>query len=131
MADGMLEKYLKNEPLTEEIAALREGAEPAASMEPAPQSSELTEDEREHLRRMTLEPGWAVLQRMMKMQVARLEKSMMQQCADDPLGNRDKIAEGWAYVAAVRKASGDILGQVSAEIRMLDQENRLSAKRAQ
>ena len=52
MADGMLEKYLKNEPLTEEIAALREGAEPAASMEPAPQSSELTEDEREHLRRI-------------------------------------------------------------------------------
>lgn len=117
---GDLERFLKGEPQTEEIAALMQGAEAAEAGSPvragARDARALDDDDREHLRRMSLEPGWRVLQRLGEQEIQREEELARGLSLQDPLGNREQLANAWAYVAMLKRARNRMLEQVAAEI---------------
>ena len=115
-----LEKYLTGEPLTERLKALRDGHEDEVEA-PAEQprgrdTRELDDDDREHLRKWRLEPGWQIMQRLLDRWIQGQEDSVKQLSLDDPLGQRDAVANGWAYVASMRRVQTGIIGLVEAEI---------------
>lgn len=80
---------------------------------------DLTNDEREDLKRLTFEPGWAVLQRL-KLKALRLkEHSATLQSQLDPLKNRDTIAETWAYMAIWKRLITELDAMVDLEISLI------------
>jgi hypothetical protein len=121
---GDLDKFLKGEPQNEEIAALMQGeATPAESL-PALTSPrdvrELDDDDREHLRRLQLEPGWKVLLRLVDRDIDNEEALVKKLSLADPLGNRDEVVNGWAYVAMLRRGRDRMIYLTDAEIKKLD-----------
>jgi hypothetical protein len=100
---SQLEKYLKNEPLTPELERLAQGQDEA---DPIPQSDsrELSEDDREHLQRLSFEPGWPILIREVDRMIQAKEDAARAMSLSDPLTNRDQISNDWAYVSMLRKA---------------------------
>lgn len=107
-----LEKYLKGEPLNDELAALMEGrdlegffeeeeARPAAGRG---LRRPLTDDDREELRRWRLQPGWQIMRRLVDAWMDRQETQIKELSLNDPLGNQTEVAKGWAYLAMQRRA---------------------------
>jgi hypothetical protein len=105
---SQFDDFLEGKPLTPELALLRAGEDrgqvsppPAAGkeMDFASPDRELTDAERLDLRQMYHHPGWRVMQRLQQRTLRAREKTVMILSQEDPLGNRDKIAESWAYLA--------------------------------
>jgi hypothetical protein len=120
-----LEAYIKGEPLNDAMAALKRGEEPESDpapgqMEKPDDLRELNDDEREHLRRLQLEPGWAILFRLMDDKIRVQEARTIDISANDPLGNRDQIAQGWAYLAMMKKVRQDLKMTIGNEIYKLE-----------
>ena len=119
-----LERYLKGIPLTDELAALLEGKDEEETLEVAKAFAEspakvLDDDDREHLRRMVLEPGWAVMNRLLDAEFQRYEDGAKAISMADPLGRREEVANQWAYVAMLRRAKNLIAVLVDQEIQKL------------
>jgi hypothetical protein len=116
-------KYLRNEPLTEALAALAAGepeveqvVEQAISSGAFADVRDLTDVDREHLRRLLFEPGWRVVLRVLDRLIARQETAMRLLSEDDPLGNRDGLAQGWAYVAMGKRVRTNLLEAAAEEV---------------
>ena len=121
-----LEKYLKGEPLNEHMAALME--EPAEAEEVLSsqfsvlsKNDPITDDDREHLRRLLVEPGWQVLMQLLDSDLARQEDVAKRQSLRDPLGlnSETPLNALWAQVAYQRKAREMIVSLAEAEIAKL------------
>ena len=121
-----LEKYLKGEPLTAELAALKNGDDELRQ----PQMRDfrdypnlvemIDDDDREHLRRLTLEPGWAVLLKLLDTDIRKAEDAMKDASLDRPLSNPSELASGWADVAKMKAIRLRMVRIIDAEVRKLD-----------
>ena len=121
-----LEKFIKGEPLTDRLAALKNG-ESEQEVQPvrAPVKRnlrELDDDDREHLRRLQLEPGWSIFLRVLDRAIKRQEDLVKDTSMDDPLANRDRVAADWAYVGTMKKFRAMAENLVEAEIRLMEVE---------
>jgi len=122
---GDFEKYLKGEPLNPQLAALMAGEdeeEPAANSAPiaresTPLTEPLTDDDREHLRRLLLEPGWRVLMQLLDTDIGRKEDAAKRQSLSDPLSA--SLNAVWADVAYAKKAKSHIVALAEAEVEKL------------
>jgi hypothetical protein len=116
------EKFLRGEPLTEELAQLREGKLPLLEQhamfpatgpaEPAIGAGELNEplakNERNSLREMRLSAGWPVFQKLMLRAIMGHTERAVNLSQVDPLRNSQTIAETWAYVNTFKRVHRDI-----------------------
>ncbi len=117
-----LEKYLKGEPLNEHMAALmEEPAEAEEVLSVLSKNDPITDDDREHLRRLLVEPGWQVLMQLLDSDLARQEDVAKRQSLRDPLGlnSETPLNALWAQVAYQRKAREMIVSLAEAEIAKL------------
>jgi len=128
-----LENYLKGEPLNEALAALMDGndgePDPAATVGAHIQYNyeglaKIDDDDREHLRRLTLEPGWPVLLRLLDRDIEKSEDAMKATSMVDSLNNRDRIANGWADVAKMKAMRTRLNTLIENEIRTLREAKR-------
>lgn len=122
-----LEDFQSGTPLTPELAKLKAGIldEPA----PAPKAEsvweqddadrELTDSEREELRKLTAEPGWRVLIRLRKKALRHMERAAIIVSQTNPLANAQKIAIGWANVDLYKKVAETDMLAMEAEIQRL------------
>lgn len=124
-SENQFEKYLRGEPLNEEMEALKRGLEDPEAEVPSllrPVFPEqIGEIEREHLRRMVMEPGWGVFLKLVDITTKRQEDAVRAMSLDNPLMNRDKIAAGWAEVGIMQGAWKMMLGLVNSEIQKLEE----------
>lgn len=116
-----LEKFLKGVPLNDHLAALKE--EPFLSEidpEVVPEvlySGTMTEDDREHLRRLLTEPGWEVLLKLLDKDIRSREDAARRTSLSNPLS--DTLKEVWADVAYAQRARERIVALVETEIRKM------------
>lgn len=124
---GTLEQFLKGEPLTDELAALKRGEEPSddefrsSVSAPSPFTAEqpLDDDDREHLRRFKSEPGWNVMMRLLDSDIRHQENLAKAASKSDPLGNREQVANFWAYVSMLEKSKSRMIWLIDEEIAKL------------
>lgn len=122
---GSLEQFLKGEPLTEELAALKRGDErdedfrsSVPELSPSVVRS-LDDDDREHLRRLKLEPGWTVMLQLLDNDIRHQENLAKEASMNDPLGNREQVANAWAYIAMLQRAKNRIIMLIDEQIAKL------------
>lgn len=121
-------KFLRGEPLTEELAQLRAGNLPL--LEPvfpvaAPGAIEarmaadiekpLAKDERNALREMRSSAGWPVFQKLLERAIMRHTDAAVNISQVDPLQNSAAIAEAWAYLLILKRVHRDLNLEVDAE----------------
>ena len=118
-----LETYLKGQPLNGRMAALMEsqGEEDEAPIQPAPALEVRVrwapdDEDREHLRRLLLEPGWRVLLKLLDNEQAEMEDAAKRNSFADPLGELNKV---WAGVAYFKKARDRIIALIETEVEKL------------
>ena len=124
------EKYLRGEPLTPELAALREGRDPESTTPRAPAERrayddpqrELNRPERLDLKEFWEMPGQKLYQRISQKAVYFHEKRAIALSLDDPLSNRDQVANAWAYVNMFRRVVAELEVIVNTELAELEKE---------
>lgn len=122
------EAFLRGEPLTPELAKLKEQGqfepEPAAKPEIHQESTEIefSDRERKYLQKLRKEPGWPVFLRLLEKDIHMRERSAMLLSQNDPLLNRDRIANEWSYVAIYKQMDRRIENLINEEILKLDDE---------
>jgi len=119
-----LEQYLRGIPLNEENAALLEGRDPALeypiesmTLGQNQTNEEITDEDREWLRRLPHEPGFKVFWRLLNNAVAKRERSAILLSSQDPISNRDRITTEWTYVACFKTVLRDIELMVQQAVR--------------
>lgn len=125
------EKFLRGEPLTPELAAIREGRDPAqATSRPAPAERrayddperELSRPERLDLKEFWEMPGQKLYLRIAEKAIHFHQKRAISLSQDDPLTNRDEVANAWAYVKMFRRAVAEMELIVNGEMAELENE---------
>lgn len=125
-----LEKYLKGEPLNDDMKALMEGRED----EPADddlgslirlKTDEINDDDREHLRRLQVDPGWPVLLKLLDSDIERQEDAAKRRSLDDPLGS--SLNAVWADVAYQKKGRDKIVALIQSEVEKLKKRKKKKA----
>lgn len=112
------EKYLKRVPLNDHLAALMEEPFlPEEAAEVVALAGEMTEDDREHLRLLLLEPGWRVLLKLLDNHIQTREDAARRTSLSDPLS--DNLKEVWADVAYARRAREQIENLAKTEISLM------------
>lgn len=124
---GNLEDYLKGRPQTDELARLAAGeeddAEPSNVVEMAgPQlvSGPIDDDDREHLRRLLLEPGWPILLKLLDRRISFEEDAARSATKLHPFA-KDENAARWAMVAALEEARRNMVALAESEVAQLEQ----------
>jgi len=126
------EKYLRGEPLNDELAALKEGRfddpqppeRKAIVYEFDDPERPLTHGERDKLRKWRGDPGWMVFQRLLERSIKNRLQSATLLSQTDPLSNRDRIATEWAYVGIWKMTRAQIEAMVEEEIAKLTEDAR-------
>jgi hypothetical protein len=123
---SQLENYLAGIPLDEESAALLEGRDPLeipAESAPAGESKAndepLTDDDRVWLRRMLHEPGFGIFLRLLNSAILNREKGVTLLSSQDPLSNKERIVNEWAYIACFKTVMQDIQLMVQEQIKTI------------
>lgn len=116
-AKGNLEKYLQGKPQTDYLEALMEEPdEPEAPQRIHLVSSarEISDDSREHLRRLLLEPGWPVLLQLLDNEIKILEDAAKRTSISEPFSENLKTM--WADAAYSQRARTRIVFLAEQEI---------------
>jgi len=125
------EKFLRGVPLTEDLAALRDGRDlETETPRPAPverrafddPERELTRAERLDLKEFWEMPGQKLYRRLLEKAIHFHQKRAICLSQDDPLANRDEIANAWAYVRIYRRVVAELETVVSVELAELENE---------
>lgn len=125
------EKFLRGEPLTAELAALREGRDPEKTTpRPAPAERrayddperELSRPERLDLKEFWEMPGLKLYQRIAEKAVYFHEKRAIALSLDDPLNKQDEVVAAWAYVKMFRRVIAELEVDVNMELVQLENE---------
>ena len=128
-----LEKFLAGEPLNAELAAIRSGDQVEAPAPTKPEvkieepERELRKQEREALRRLRMSTGWPVLLRLFEKSFQIHRKAAIALSEQNPLANRDQVAESWAYVAMLKRARLETEGLVDTEVAKLEKREERKA----
>lgn len=117
-------RYLRHEPINAELAAVRDGREPAEeAVQKRPPEPVITDAERELLSferaallELRMHAGWPVLMRLFEKAYDSEEKSAIAVSRQDPLSHKDSIANCWAYVEMIRAARNMVVGMVDREV---------------
>jgi hypothetical protein len=123
---GKYEDYLQGKPLTEEIA---EYGDPRPVERSLPTNeligftAGITDDDRIWLKRLTHEPGWLIYLNLIERSIQRRTRMATQLSSIDPLGNKEKIADAWAYVSVMRAVSSDTISELENEILQLEKQD--------
>lgn len=124
------EKFLRGEPLTPELAAIREGRDTETKPRPAPVERrtyddlerELTRPERLDLKEFWEMPGQKLYLRIAEKAIRLHQKRAISLSEDDPLTNRDAMANAWAYVKIFRRVVAELETIVNGELGELENE---------
>jgi hypothetical protein len=124
------EKFLRGEPLTPELEALRDGRDAETTRRPAPAERrayddverELNRAERLDLKEFWEMPGQKLYLRIAEKAIHFHQKRAISLSQDDPLANRDAIASAWAYVKMYRSVVAELGVIVNAELAELENE---------
>jgi hypothetical protein len=79
----------------------------------------LDENDRDWLKRLQNEPGYLILFKMLNNIVLSYERSATVQSQGDPLGNKDAVANAWAYASIGRHLRDQLLREIATEIAKL------------
>lgn len=129
------EKWIKGEPLNEELAALREGRALPAEQPQAPfaQRQEPTEWDLEKpltradmadLRELRNSRGFAVFILLQKRALRMHERSAISRSKQSPLANSSSVAEEWAYLTMYERALLEMGSLLEATIKELGDEGK-------
>lgn len=111
-----LEKYLKGVPLNPALEALmKEPDQPLEIAEQQAFSDEMTEDNREHLRRLFTEPGWQVLLQLLDRDIETREDAARRTSIENPMS--ETLQQVWADVAYSKQARERMVRLAENEIR--------------
>lgn len=125
------EKFLRGVPLTPELAALREGRDAETAIpRPAPverrafddPERELSRPERLDLKEFWDMPGQKLYLRLAEKAIHFHQKRAITLSQDDPLANRDDVANAWAYVKIFRRVVAELEVIVNTELAELENE---------
>jgi hypothetical protein len=125
------EKFLRGVPLTDGLAAVREGRDPeTATPRPAPAERRAYDDlerdlsraERLDLKEFWEMPGQKLYARLMEKAIHFHQKRAISLSQDDPLANRDEVANAWAYVRIYRRVAAEMEMAVNMELAELENE---------
>lgn len=124
------EKFLRGEPLTPELAALREGRDPETKRRPAPAERrahddverELTRPERLDLKEFWEMPGQKLYLRIAEKAIHFHQKRAISLSQDDPLTNPDEVVNAWAYVKMFRRVVAELEVVMNTELAELENE---------
>jgi hypothetical protein len=121
-----LEDYLLGKPLSDRMARLMRGDDEEETGEEAAPRREnyadgtpITDQDRDHLRRMLTSAGWQVLVKLLDTSLQRQEDAARQDSLRSPLSRKDEIATQWADLAANKKARNEIVILAEGEIEKL------------
>jgi hypothetical protein len=109
-----LENYLAGRPLSEELAALIDDQdEQRASHSPDPfplttTDGPLTAEDKQCIRRLVYEPGFQLLIKVINTTIQNHEDSVRLLSTTDPLKNKERIVNEWAYVACFKRVLAEI-----------------------
>jgi len=127
MAKVSLDDFLAGKPLNKKMARMMKGEldeEPVESEQKVSRNyadgSPVTLHDCEHLRRMTLTPGWQVLLKLLDTALVTQENSARQNSLLKPLQRKDEIAADWAQLAADKEARSRIERMVETEVARLE-----------
>lgn len=124
---GTLEDYLQGNPLTERIARLMETGDDEenfdSEIEESPQQSNprkghLDDNDREHIRRLLVDPGWQVLLQLLDSDIQRLEDAARKRSLENPFGLEN--GRMWAEAAGLRIARNRIVNRAQSETAKLE-----------
>jgi len=120
-----LESFLQGRPLTKELADLQEGqtitTSETAQFQGIPiDTRALDDDDREHLRRLEVEPGWPIAMRILDREIEAQEGMAREMSSIDPLGNQSEIAKLWAYVAMMKRTRNFLVSTIHQEVLQLE-----------
>ncbi len=131
-------RYLQGEPLTEELAQVRTGRQPATGVqsegESEPIGEELSRADRFELRDTVRRRGWQVFLKLQQRAIQSHVESATTQSQDDPLADPGRLAQEWAYLKMYRRACAEMVALAEAEIQILtaaEEEERETFKRKQ
>lgn len=79
-------------------------------------------DDRDWLRRLTVEPGWQILMWLIDSTIEAREESAILLSQTNPIANKDKMAQEWTYVAVMKEVAKILRGRVRHEIEVLLQQ---------
>ena len=107
-----LEDYLQNPPkLVEEP-----DPEPPAPVPHTTLAGEIGPYERVWLKRLQNEPGYLILFKLMNNIVQHFEKNASLLSQADPLGNKDAVANAWAYAGVAKGIKEQLEKNIAMEI---------------
>jgi hypothetical protein len=120
---SQFEDYLQGKPLTPELARLAAGEEmdepdESLRMPSKGEKKPIDDDDREHLRRLKLEPGWPVLQQLLDRHLRIQEDAAKEHAKAYPHKVRTNAAN-WARVAALEETRRVMGNLMEAEIAKL------------
>lgn len=125
-ARASLDDYLKGRPLTPELARLQAGeddttepAEPAEEQASGVLRKPLDDGDREHLRRLALEPGWPILLNLLDSRIAQDENASKEASMAEPFDPAN--ATRWSKVGALKEARHLVVALLRDEVRKLEQ----------
>jgi hypothetical protein len=124
------ERFLRGEPLTPELAAVREGRDPEPARRPALVERRAYDDperplnraERLDLKEWHEMPGQKLYQRIAEKAIHFHEKRAISLSCDDPLNKRDEVANAWAYFNMFRRVVAELETVINAELAELENE---------
>lgn len=129
-----LENFLAGVPLNKDMEdlarAVMEDGEPEAepgrevSADPFDPLRPCDDADRKALLKLTQEPGWEVLTRLRRIACAEAEKAATLVSQDNPFGNKDKIAAGWAYFAVMKQILQVEKSMIETELQQLRQQKK-------
>lgn len=123
------EKFLRGEPLSDELRAMREGEIPNAGKEAARGAPtrtfdhperELTRAERLDLKEWMEMPGWELFRRIIEKANLMHQKHAIASSQQDPLSRQNEISSVWAYEGMFRRSMIEIQAVVMAELAELE-----------
>jgi hypothetical protein len=123
----LLDDFLDGKTLPGVQARLDEDKdEPEPEPDPAPRAGAkkrtINNDEREWLRRLTVEPGWPILMWLVDSLIEAREESAILLSQTDPLTNQNAMVKEWTYIASMKEVAKVMRDRVRHEIEVLRQQ---------
>jgi hypothetical protein len=122
---NQLEDFLQGKPLNERMKRLMDGydydEEDAEAQSPTPEArthadgTAITNDDREHLRRMLAMAGWQVLLKLLDTDIQDQEDTA-RRISKDALTPNEQIVSRWRDVAGAAKARNRMVALAEAEV---------------
>jgi hypothetical protein len=113
-----LDDYLRNPPkLVEEPEP-----EPPKTVQLTTLAGDIGPYERVWLKRLQNEPGYLLIFKMLNNIVQRFENSARLLSITDPLGNKDAVANAWAYAGVAKALKEQLEREIAMEVAQAEKE---------